>query len=361
MMPAQGLLDILEPAYRPCAHFKGACAGTCVWDPARGLVPCAFGGATGSLDEVRLIIVTAEPGDPPDAAGYRGAPADMVSNSLRIFHEAMENGGIERRGRPTPFHRNMRRILNAFWPDERLETQLRKTWTTNAVLCPAEVSGGAHPAHVERTCASTYLARQIELFPTAFVLALGGKARDRMQAAGLRFDAVGLHPSARKSDSEKAISWDAAARMYRGDPIGVAASLADNRSGSDARQRPAKNTRQPGAVGSEELWAAIAALPTPISAFFERIAHHPDYECRVGRMQLMIQFRGQKLGGLNRQASHWYFSKVFVRDYGDPDLMSDHGFEHVVHNDKHDYWLGKGLNALAGFEDAMVAMTGVRP
>lgn len=78
-------------------------------------------------------------------------------------------------------------------------------------------------------------------------------------------------------------------------------------------------------------------------------------------MQLMVYFRGQKLGGLNRQASHWYFSKVFVRDHGSPDLMTAHGFEHVVHNEKHDYWLGKGLNALAGFEDAMVAMTGVRP
>jgi len=98
MMPAQALLDILEPAYGPCAHFEGACAGACVWDPARGLVPCAFGGATGSLDEVQLIIVTAEPGDPPDTAGYRGTPEEMVRNSLRIFHEAMENGGIERRG-----------------------------------------------------------------------------------------------------------------------------------------------------------------------------------------------------------------------------------------------------------------------
>lgn len=361
MMPAKALLDILEPAYGPCTHFDGACADACVWDPARGLVPCAFGGATGSLDEVQLIIVTAEPGDPPDAAGYHGSPADMVRNSLRIFHEAMENGGIERRGRPTPFHRNMRRILDAFWPDEPLQTQLRKTWTTNAVLCPAEVSGGAHPDHVERTCVRTYLARQLELFPTAFVFALGGKARDRMRAAGLRFDAVGLHPSARKSDSEKAASWDAAARLYRGEPIGVAASRGDYGSGSDARQRSARNTRQSGPAGGEDLWAAIAALPTPVSAFFERVAHHPDYDCWVGRMQLMVYFRSQKLGGLNRQASHWYFSKVFVRDHGDLDLMTAHGFEHVVHNERHDYWLGKGLDALARFEDAMVAMTSVRP
>lgn len=361
MIPAQALLDILEPAYQPCAHFEGACAGACVWDPARGLVPCAFGGATGSLDEVLLIIVTAEPGDPPDAAGYRGTPADMLRNSLRIFHEAMENGGIERRGRPTPFHRNMRRILDAFWPDEPLETQLRKTWTTNAVLCPAEVSGGAHLDAVERTCASTYLARQLDLFPTAFVFALGGKARDRMRAAGLRFDAIGLHPSARKSDSEKAASWEAAARRYRGDPESVVEPHTHSGLRSESPQRPVRSTPQTEAADVEDLWAAIAGLPSPVSEFFERLAHHPDYECRVGRMQLMIHFRGQKLGGLNRQASHWYFSRVFVRDHGDPNLMSAHGFEHVVHNEKHDYWLGKGLDALARFEEAMVAMSGVRP
>ena len=110
-MIAKALIDILEAAYQPCAHFKGACANACVWDPSRGLVPCAFGGATGTLDEVRLIIVTAEPGDPPDSAGYEGTPQDMVHNSLRIFHEAMHGGGINREGRPTPFHRNIRRIL----------------------------------------------------------------------------------------------------------------------------------------------------------------------------------------------------------------------------------------------------------
>ena len=360
-MPAHALLDILEPAYRPCAHFEGACAGACVWDPARGLVPCAFGGATGSLDEVRLIIVTAEPGDPSDAAGYRGTPADMVRNSLRIFHEAMENGGIERRGRPTPFHRNMRRILDAFWPDEPLVAQLRKTWTTNAVLCPAEVSGGAHPPRVRRTCVDTYLAPQLNLFPNAFVLALGVKARGRMRAAGIRFDAAGLHPSARRSDKEKTASWEAAARQYHGEPIAVAASRADREAGSGVRLRSARNTRQPVPAGGQDLWAAIAGLPTPVSAFFERVTHHPDYDCRIGRTQLMVYFRGQMLGGLNRHASHWYFSKVFVRDHGSPDLMRAHGFEYVVHNENHAYWRRKGLNAEAHFEEATVAMIGVRP
>ncbi len=167
-MKVQALFDILEPSYGPCPNFVGACSGACIWDPSRDIPPCAFGGATGSPDEVRLLIVTAEPGDPPDDAGYEGAPEKMVRNSLRIFHEAMEKGGIERTGRPTPFHRNMRRILDAFWPDEPLEAQLRKTWATNAVLCPAKTSGGEHPKIVERTCAATYLIKTTRLVPVGF-------------------------------------------------------------------------------------------------------------------------------------------------------------------------------------------------
>lgn len=361
-MLAQALLDILEPAYRPCVHFAGACADACVWEPSRGLVPCAFGGATGALDEVRLIIVTAEPGDPPDSTGYEGTPEDMVHNSLRIFHEAMRNGGIDRAGRPTPFHRNMRRILCAFWPKESLDSQLRKTWTTNAVLCPAEVSSGKHMRRVEQACATTYLTRQIDLFPNAFVLALGGKARDRIQAAGLRCDATGLHPSARQSDAVKTASWEAAGRLFRGD-------LSDEGMQSQAAEPRGRTPRQPsGAIRmvdsttATDLQAAINALPPGISEFFQRVVSHPDYECRAGRMQLMVSFRGAKVGGLNRKAAHWYFSKVFVRDHGDPDGMTTHGFTHVVHNEKHDYWrLAQGLGAQAAFEEAMVEMTGVRP
>lgn len=360
-MLSKALLDILEPAYQPCVHFAGACAGACVWEPSRGLVPCAFGGATGTLDEVRLIIVTAEPGDPPDSTGYEGTPKDMVHNSLRIFHEAMRSGGIDRAGRPTPFHRNMRRILDAFWPNESLDTQLRKTWTTNAVLCPAEVSGGKHLARVEQACTQTYLARQLDLFPLAFIVALGGKARDRMQAAGLRCNAVGLHPSARASDAEKSASWEAVARLFRGGLSDEIVSPEAARPPKMSSQRLEKAPQSLRPEVSSDLQAAILALPPVIGDFFRRVIHHPDYDCQAGRMQLMVSFRGAKVGGLNRQAAHWYFSKVFVRGHGDPDSMATHGFKHVVHNEKHDYWMVQGLGAHSAFEEAMVAMTGVRP
>ena len=360
MLP-QPLLDILEPAYRPCAHFDGACAGGCVWNPAKGLVPCAFGGALGSLDEVRLIIVTAEPGDPPDSTGYQGTPQDMVQNSVRIFREAMQNGGIDRAGRPTPFHRNMRRILDTFWPTDGLDVQLRKTWTTNAVLCPAEVSGGKHLARVEKACTGTYLARQLDLFPNAFVLALGGKARDRMQAAGLRFSAVGLHPSARASDADKLASWHNAARLFRGETADGRVSATASPPLQDRSHRVKRGAMTARPELTSDLRAAISALPPGVADFFRRLVDHPDYGCQAGRMQLMVSFRGAKVGGLNRQASHWYFSKVFIRDHGDPAIMAKNGFKHVVKDEKHEYWMRQGAEAQAAFEEAMVAMTGVRP
>lgn len=354
MMTAQPLLDLLLPAYAPCRHFAGACAHGCTWEPDRGLVPCAFGGATGSVGDVKLVIVTAEPGDPPDDANYRGSAMDMLQNSIRVFTEAMQRGGLDRHGRPTPFHRNMRQILDCFWPNLSLAEQLRITWTTNAVLCPAQVSGGPHLTEVETACTSTYLAPQLALLDNAFVLALGNKARDRLAAAGLRFDAVGRHPSARVSDDEKRASWQAAADQF----LGV----------SRASQSAARPSVQPHASGKQavvegrvagDVFAAVNDLPEAVAAFFRSINANSDYSYQAGRMQLMVYFRGKKVGGLNRQASHWYVSKVFVREYGSLALMEAHGFQHVVHNDKHEYWMATGGGALAAFEAAVTQMTGV--
>ena len=363
MMSAQPLLDLLLPAYAPCQHFAGACANACIWEPDCGLVPCAFGGATGSVDDVKLVVVTAEPGDPPDDANYRGSAADMLHNSLRVFTEAMQRGGLDRPGRPTPFHRNMRQILDCFFPGQSLAEQLRQTWTTNAVLCPAQVSGGPHFTRVEATCAGTYLAPQLALLSHAFVFALGNKARDRLVAAGLRFDAVGRHPSARVSDADKRGSWlSAAERFYSGDRTASADAPAPRQPPPVLRQATAEE-RVAAASSPRELGAAlrdaINELPEPVASFFRSVNAHPDYACQAGRMQLMVYFRGQKVGGLNRQASHWYFSKVFVREHGSPALMEVHGFQHVIHNEKHDFWLAPRNGALDAFEAAITEMTGI--
>jgi hypothetical protein len=53
---------VLTPLYK-CSNYDGSCRDHCRWEPEHGLVPCGFGGATGPLDAVRLVLVTAEPGD----------------------------------------------------------------------------------------------------------------------------------------------------------------------------------------------------------------------------------------------------------------------------------------------------------
>ncbi len=200
-----------------------------------------------------------------------------------------------------------------------------------------------------------------DLFPNAFVLALGGKARDRMQAAGLSCSAVGQHPSARKSDADKIASWETAARLFRGEALegeGLSQSARPPRKTSSTAKAATTALRPEVAT---DLQCAIMGLPPSIADFFQRVVHHPDFDFQAGRMQLMVSFRGAKLGGLNRQAAHWDFSKVFVRDHADPETMTTHGFRHVVHNEKHEYWMAQWLGAQASFEKAMVAMAGVRP
>ncbi len=106
--------------------------------------------------------------------------------------------------------------------------------------------------------------------------------------------------------------------------------------------------------------AVLTGLPKDVATFFQSLQNNPDYSYQAGRMQLMVYFRGQKVGGLNRKSSHWYLSKVFVRDYGSPEIMEAHGFRHVIHNDKHEYWMTTGGGALATFRAATSKMTSVQ-
>ncbi|WP_152541128.1 hypothetical protein [Sulfitobacter noctilucae] len=305
-----------------------------------------------------LVIVTAEPGDPPDDANYRGGPEEMLRNSVRLFEEAMERGGLERAGRPTPFHRNMRLILDCFWPELNLTEQLTRTWTTNAVLCPAQVSGGAHLKRVEGACASTYLGPQLEIFKHAFVLALGNKARDRLAAAGLRYDFVGRHPSARVSQDDKLASWEAAAERYH-QTRSKGANRINQQAHSSKGTKPTQAVSaldHPSNNGSHERSCSEA---TKTLEFFRSIDDHTDYSYKKGRIQSMIWFRGRKVGGYNRKEDHWYLSKKFVDECSFAEQLKALGFHFVVHNQKHAYWKIRGNRARAGFQRALTRMTGV--
>ena len=193
------LVHSLLPAHSPCVHFGRACSEM-RWDPANGHVPRGFCGGTGALKDVVLVLVTAEPGDPLPGEAHTG---DTVASALTTSLECLREPA-------TPFHKNIRVILDLCFPQMPFEQQLRHVWRTNSVLCSAKVECGPMSRAVERTCITTYLSEQLALIPHALVAALGVKARRRLLEHGIdAFSA--LHPSSRVSNAKKLKSWSALA------------------------------------------------------------------------------------------------------------------------------------------------------
>lgn len=173
--PSPQLIELLVPAYEPCSSFSTTCRDM-RWKPGEGHVPRGFRGATGRTKEVNLVLVCAEPGDPYEPV--RGARRDYLSKVYVASNRDL--------GRADRFAPNIRYILGVAWPRLSFEEQLRRTWLTEAVLCSAKVECGSVPVSVERECSVRYLMPQLALFPNARIVALGSKARDRLQRAGWR-------------------------------------------------------------------------------------------------------------------------------------------------------------------------------
>ena len=206
----------LLPAYGPassghakgCPRFRNICSQM-RWCPSSGHVPRGFWGALGDVRDVELVLVAAEPGDPLPDESHKG-----IQSPLELFESVSEYSLQCLRSPATPFHRNIRLILDLCFPHQPLDQQLRRTWRTNAVLCSAEVECGPVPRQIEETCVTTYLRRQLALLPHAFVAALGDKAQRRLERQGISFFPA-LHPANRKSNEEKVRSWTALAEALR--------------------------------------------------------------------------------------------------------------------------------------------------
>ena len=166
------------------------------WAPELGHVPRGMCGATGDIQQVELVIVTAEPGDP--------LPGE--THSENNFEDTIAHSETNLRNSATPFHSNICWIMKQCFPSLTFDEQLKKVWRTNAVLCSAEIEGGKVPREVEDTCVAAYLRRQLDLVPKAMVAALGKKAQQRLRRHGIQF-VEGLHPSCRNSRREKESSW----------------------------------------------------------------------------------------------------------------------------------------------------------
>lgn len=198
------LRKVLTPAYAPCAGFKGPCS-MLKWNPSAGHCPRGFLGATGRIEDIELVLVFAEPGDPHPNEKHDGSIDSPLAYAMRCFAEGTDL-----------FHRNVRHVLDLCFPSQGIREQLRKAWLTESVLCSAAKEGGHVPVAVSRNCANTYLVPQLQLMSNAFVAALGSKAQSRLIAAGVTnfFPAAAVAPPGATRPAAKA-SWVALAEEFR--------------------------------------------------------------------------------------------------------------------------------------------------
>jgi len=208
-VPCPELRAVLTPAYVPCASFTGECSAYARWSPSTGHIPRGFVGALGALEEVRLILIVAEPGDPFVTETYpeQLSPDAYISLVCRTAYDALA-------ANRTAFHRNLRYLLDRCWPGEDLDAQLRKTWITESFLCSAARETAVVPRVAEISCARRYLAAQLALLKGRPVITLGGKATQRTAPYAVAINAFAAAPPGGNRRVARP-SWDAAAALAR--------------------------------------------------------------------------------------------------------------------------------------------------
>jgi len=199
------LRQLLIRAYQPCPEFGGACRDM-RWKPAAGHVPRGFCGAMGELSEVDLVLVMAEPGDPHDKESHPADPEEAITSAYDYAYRCYASGKDQ-------YHRNVRTILDLCFPGLTFDEQMRRTWMTESVLCSAAKEGGAVPKPVEAACRSRYLEGQLALFPSAVVVALGGKAAKRIKGRAYMSAFAAAPPGCNFKGARE--SWEAVGAAVR--------------------------------------------------------------------------------------------------------------------------------------------------
>jgi len=183
------IMNVLKPTFAPCVGFSDICKEM-DWNPGCGFVPRGYYGALGEIKEVKLVMVFAEPGNPYADEVY--LDIDSVFDYVgRMFRESTD-----------PFHENIRTILSSCWPNLSIEDQFRKVWMTNSVLCSAKTETGRIPVSITRFCGKRYLLAQLNLFPNALIVAMGKKAKGRLEDLGIS-DCLVVSSPARPEGSKK--------------------------------------------------------------------------------------------------------------------------------------------------------------
>ena len=206
-LPSPELREILTSSYNPCPGFQGSCKGIATWNPEKGHVPRGFLGALGSLDEVQVVILVAEPGDPLPQESFEFND-ELMAQTCRHTFKLLQTAHLD-------YFRNLRFLLDRIFPKMDLEQQLRKTWITETYLCSAPKTTQNVPIRAERGCANRFLVKQLELLTGRPTIALGGKAQKR--ARPYVPDLIEAYAVARPGSNHKPArpSWELAAKEAR--------------------------------------------------------------------------------------------------------------------------------------------------
>ena len=201
------LIELFATGY-PCHAFSTVCKSM-RWDPMNGHIPRGFVGAMGALSDVEVILVVAEPGDPQP-----GDHQTMEEAVTHAYYSYKSGTGV--------FHQKARAFLELCWPGLPFDEQMKRVWITESVLCSADRTTGPVPVAVENECGIRFLKKQLDLFPNALVVALGGKAQKRLARMGVqafeRAHAFGLPGCNQK---EALASWVRVSQLLRGKRLEV--------------------------------------------------------------------------------------------------------------------------------------------
>ena len=331
MYPNEALNKVLAPAYEPCRHmrvFGGRCPQS-RWNPTNGHVPRGFLGATGELDEVELVIVLAEPGDPKDTEKYADElpSSDTVRRVVDFVHETFANRKDRRvHGK---VQRVIRWFLDCWFGDMDFEHQLRRVWITQARLCSR--GPGPYSTAFYQPCGDAYLAAQLQLLPDVPIIAFGDKAEKALQRLHIQATRV-PHPSERKSNASKCAKWTQAIEKLqrREDPrpsTHTGTPRGDERQPQDSSEQvlPREAIRDRPQGRERAQCVTTDEIPKPVAEFLTAAAK-AEYEVRwCNRQNISILYDGRYLGGWNYKANHWYVRATALGPRRS--LPHQHGFE----------------------------------
>ena len=134
--------------------------------------------AVGTVDEIELVLVVAEPGDPFHDESYNpeSSPVEQIEKIGEFSFHALKT--------TDQFNVNFRGVLADCWPGLPLYEQMRRTWKAESYLCSARREGGSVPVASWSVCGRDYLRPQLELLADRAIVACGSNARDRIRKLG---------------------------------------------------------------------------------------------------------------------------------------------------------------------------------